>query len=229
MTRKTVRWGVVAVCLSIMPGSWAVSGGAGERRGEIGVQVGARLPDNDIVPDGDSGTAFTWGIEAAWAFNPKWAMFLDANMSSHDSRQFCANNPNCSALTPTADYTVVTFGMERRLKPNSRGGQWVFGLGTGMMDIEWNGAQIHHGLLALSVGRRCPLGPGTLRWTLRVDSSFSGRTDAQFYSQLDWARLTNVVALVGWGFDFGPRSRSGGAAPAAADPSPAAIAGTAGR
>jgi hypothetical protein len=95
--------------------------------------------------------------------------------------------------------------MERRSNPGPKGGQWVFGLGTGMMDVEWNGAQIHHGILSFNAGRRRPLGQGTLRLTLRVESAFSGRTDAQFFGALDWARLTNVVVLVGWGFDFGKR------------------------
>jgi hypothetical protein len=217
------------VCLSLVCTPFVSAGDAEERRGEIGVQVGVRLADNDIRPDGDNGLAFTYGIEGAWAFNSKWALFWDFNLSDHDSRQFCADNPNCNALTPVAHHKVVTFGMERRLKPGPKGRQWVFGLGTGMMDVEWNGAQIHHGLLSFNAGRRCPLGPGVLRWTLRIETAFSGRTDAQFYGSLDWARFTNVVALVGWGFDFGGGFKSSNSAPAGPDTNSAAIADVAGR
>jgi hypothetical protein len=222
-------WGTIALCLSFIPSSWVSAGDSRERRGELGIEIGIRQADNDIVPDGDDGRAFTYGIEGAWAFNHKWAAFLDFNISDHDSRQFCADNPNCNALTPVAHHKVVTFGMERRFKPGQRGGQWVFGLGTGMMDVEWNGTQIHHGILSFNAGRRCPLGPGVLRWTLRVETAFSGRTDAQFHGSLDWARFTNVVALVGWGFDFGHGFETEKTAASGPDTNSAAIADVAGR
>jgi len=202
----------------------AFAGNTGQRPGEIGVQIGGRLADSDIIPDGDNGLAVTYGIEGAWAFSPKWALFWDANTSQHNSKQFCAETPNCSALTPTSRHKVVTFGMERRLKQNARGGQWVFGLGTGIMDIDWNGTQIHHPILSFNVGRRCPLGPGTLRWTFRIETSVEGKTDPEFYGALDRAIMTNVVAVVGWGFDFGRRSKTADSVPAGPDPSSTAIA-----
>jgi hypothetical protein len=207
VTRKTVAGGIIALGLALAS-SPAFADETGERRGEIGVQIGVRLADNNLIPDGDNGLAFAYGIEGAWAFNRKWALFWDVNSSNHDSPQFCAETPNCSALTPVSHHKVVTFGMERRLKQNPKGCQWVFGLGTGMMDVEWNGTQIHHGILSFNAGRRRPLGPGTLRWTFRIETSFSGRTDSAFIGALDWARLTNVVAVVGWGFDFGKRYKT---------------------
>jgi len=218
VVRKILLRVTIVICwfLSIGPGAFA--GDENQRRGEIGLQIGARRADSQIVPHGDNGIAMTWGIEGAWAFNRKWALFVDVNTSDHDSRQFCAETPNCNALTPVSHHKVLTFGMERRLYPGQKGGQWVFGLGTGMMDVEWNGTQIHHGILSFNAGRRRPLGPGVLRWTLRVESAFSGRTDAQFFGALDWARMTNVVFVVGWGFDFGrtfvgPAPNSGGTDP----------------
>ena len=221
MIRKIPLCGLIAVC-TVMSASGVDADDGAERRGEIGVQIGARMADSDIVPNGDSGVALTWGIEGAWAFNHKWALFWDLNTSDHDSKEFCAENQNCNALTPVSHHKVLTFGMERRLNPGPKGGQWVFGLGTGMMDVEWNGAQIHHGILSFNAGRRRPLGPGVLRWTLRVESAFSGRTDAQFYGSLDWARLTNVVFVVGWGFDFGERLKT--PVPASGSPEPVATA-----
>jgi len=215
---KIVLRGTVTLCLVVLFTPCVRAGDGEERRGEIGVQIGGRLADNDIVPEDDNGLAFAYGVEGAWAFSPKWALFCDVNFSDHDSRQFCADNPNCNALTPVAHHKVVTFGMERRLRQGPRGGQWVFGLGTGMTDVEWNGVQIHHGILSFNAGRRLPLGPGIFRLGLRVETAFSGRTDAQFYGTLDWARLTNVVALVGWGFGFG--RGLDGSAPVSARPDP---------
>ncbi len=229
LVQKTVLWGMIALGLFLLPSPGVFADDPGERRGEIGVQVGVRWADNDIRPEGDNGLAVAYGIEGAWAFNRKWALFWDFNMSDHDSRQFCADNPNCNALTPVASHKVVTFGMERRLRPGPKGRQWVFGLGTGMMDVEWNGVQIHHGILSFNAGRRCPLGPGVLRWTLRIETAFSGRTDAQFFGTLDWARLTNVVALVGWGFDFGRGFKSPKTLPAGPDTNSTAISEIAGR
>lgn len=229
LVRKTLLRGVFALGLSLLTSSGVFADDPAEQRGEIGVQIGVRWADNDIRPESDNGLGFAYGIEGAWAFSRTWALFWDFNLSDHDSRQFCAETPNCNALTPVAHHKVVTFGMERRLKPGPKGRQWVFGLGTGMMDVEWNGAQIHHGLLSFNAGRRCPLGPGVLRWTLRIETAFSGRTDAQFYGSLDWARFTNVVALVGWGFDFGGGFKSSNSAPAGPDTNSAAIADVAGR
>lgn len=229
MVRKILlRCLLIALCPLLGAMSvFADDGGA--RRGEIGVQIGARRADSQIVPDGDNGIAMTWGFEGAWAFNHKWALFVDVNTSDHDSKEFCAETPNCSALTPVSHHKVVTFGMERRLNPGPKGGQWVFGLGTGMMDIEWNGVQIHHGILSFNAGRRTPLGPGVLRWTFRIESAFSGRTDAQFYGSLDWARMTNVVFVVGWGFDFGKRFSTPTTVSGGADRAATATAGIPGR
>ncbi len=229
MARKILLCGLIAVCLPLVSASGVFADDDGERRGEIGVQIGARRADSQIVPDGDSGVALTYGIEGAWVFNRKWALFLDVNTSDHDSKEFCAETPNCNALTPVSHHKVVTFGMERRLNPGPKGGQWVFGLGTGMMDVEWNGVQIHHGILSFNAGRRRPLGPGVLRWTLRVESAFSGRTDAQFFGSLDWARMTNVVFVVGWGFDFGKRFTAPAPVSGGTDPMSTAPAGTPGR
>jgi hypothetical protein len=200
-----------------------------ERRGEIGVQVGARRADPNIVPEGDSGVAITWGIEGAWALNRKWALFWDLNFSDHDSPNFCLSTPNCNALTPESHHKVLTFGIERRLRPGPKGGQWVFGFGTGAMDIQWNGAQIHHGIFSFNAGRRGPLGPGTLRWTLRIETGMSGRTDAQFYGALDWARLTNAVVVVGWGFDFGSRYKVPSTGASKGVPAAVGTAGSGGR
>ncbi len=229
MVRKILLSGTVAVCSLLLNAPGAFAGDDNQRRGEIGVEIGARRADSQIVPDGDNGIAMTWGIEGAWAFNHKWALFVDVNTSDHDSREFCAENPNCNALTPVSHHKVATFGMERRLNRGPKGGQWVFGLGTGMMDVEWNGAQIHHGILSFNAGRRRPLGPGILRWTFRIESAFSGRTDAQFYGSLDWARMTNVVFVVGWGFDFGKRLTTPATVSGGPDQASTATAGVPGR
>jgi hypothetical protein len=229
MARKTMVWELAAICVLLTAGFGVAAGNDDVRRGEIGFEIGLRLPDNDIVPDGDNGLSYLLGIEGAWAFNHKWALFWDFNTSDHDSWQLCAETPNCSALTPESHHKVLTFGMERRLNAGPKGGQWFFGLGTGMMDIEWRGIQIHHGILSFNIGRRSPLGPGVLRWTFRVETGVSSRTDAQVYGALDRAQLTNVVLAVGWGFDFGKALEAPAAASHTAAPSPSAPASDAPR
>jgi hypothetical protein len=203
MVRKTVVCGLVAICVLLTGGPGAAAGNDDGSRGELGVEIGLRLPDNDIVPDGDNGLSYLWGIEGAWAFNHTWALFANLNISDHDSRQLCAETPSCSALTPSSHYKVLTAGVERRYRPGPKGGQWFLGLGTGIMDIEWTGIQIHHPIVSFNAGRRSPLGPGVLRWTFRIETGIGSRTDAELHGSLDKASLTDVVLAIGWGFDFG--------------------------
>ncbi len=177
----------------------------GERRGEIGIQIGVRKTGDDILPEGDNGLGFAYGVEGAWALNKKWALFGDLNISTHDSKLFCRETVNCNALTPESKHKLLSGGIERRFKPGVKGGQWVLGGAIGYMDLEWRGVQVHHGLVSLSFGRRSRLGPGALRWCVRVETGFSGRTDPQLWGALDKASITNAVFLVGWGHGFGRR------------------------
>jgi len=176
-----------------------------ERRGEIGLQIGVRKTGDDILPEGNNGLGFTYGVEGAWALSHKWAIFGDLSISTHDSRLFCLETENCNALTPESKHKLLSIGVERRFKPGSKGGRWVLGLATGYMDLEWRGIQVHHGLLSLSFGRRTRLGPGALRWCFRLETGFSGRTDPQLWGALDKASITNAAFLVGWGTGFGGR------------------------
>jgi hypothetical protein len=229
MARKTVARGLVVICVLLTGGFGAAAGNDGEKRGELGVEIGLRLPDNDIVPEGDNGLSYLWGIEGAWALNHRWALFLDLNISDHDSRQFCAETPSCNALTPSSHYKVLTVGVERRYHPGRTGGQWFLGLGTGIMDIEWTGIQIHHPILSFNAGRRSPLGPGVLRWTFRIETGVSSRTDAELRGSLDKASLTDVVVAVGWGIDFGEEFKTPAPTEHGAEPPAAATARVAGR
>jgi hypothetical protein len=194
---------VLAMHVIAVPG--VAAGGDGERRGEIGVQLGLRWLDGDIVPEDSDADEPSWGIGGAWAVSDRWAIFGDVNTSTHDSIELCDGSEICHALTPIATIKVVTVGLERRLKRGARGGQWVLGVATGMMDIEWNGIQVHHGILSLNFGRRMPIGPGAARIGIRAETGFSGRTDNQLDDSFPSARITNVVVLVGWGFGFGGR------------------------
>lgn len=173
----------------------------GERRGEIGIQIGVRKTGDDIVPEGGNGLGFACGIEGAWALNQKWGIFGDLNFSTHDSRLFCLETVNCSALTPESKHKLLSAGIERRFKPGPKQGRWVLGAAIGYMDLEWRGIQVHHGLFSVSFGRRACLGPSILRWC--VETGFSGRTDPQLWGALDKASITNAVFLVGWGTGFG--------------------------
>jgi hypothetical protein len=194
-----------AVAILVLAATGAIAGEAGERRGEIGIQLGLRRLDSDIVPPDSGGTNIAWGIEGAWALNDRWAIFGDVNTSEHDSIELCEGAEGCFARTPVVELNMVTVGIERRLRPGPKGGRWVWGVGTGMEDLRWNGVRIHHGILSLNFSRRMRLGPGAARVTLRADTSFSGRTDNQLEGGFDKARITNVALLVGWGFGFGGR------------------------
>jgi hypothetical protein len=181
----------------------AVAGEGDQRRGEIGLQLGVRWLDRDIVPEDGSGLNMSLGIEGAWSLNHKWAIFGDANTSEHDSIEMCEGTEGCYARTPVVRVNMLTVGIERRLKPGPKGGQWMWGLGIGMEDLRWNGIRIHHGILSFNFSRRMRLGPGAARVTLRADTSFSGRTDNQIKETFDDIRITNVAVVVGWGFGFG--------------------------
>lgn len=205
MRLRNVVCAVLILVVQGIAGDGRAAEGAGERRGEVGLQVGIRLADSDIVPDDASRSDPAWGIQAAWAFNERWALFGDLNFSTHDSKNFCHETENCSALTPEAEHKVLTIGVERRFKPGPKGGRWVLGLATGGLDVEWNGVQLHNGILSLGVGRRTPLGPGVLRLWLRVETGIFPNTDNQFLGALDEIRQTSVVLLVGWSPRFGKR------------------------
>ncbi len=175
----------------------------GERRGEIGLQTGIRRLDGGFVAQGSDGLDASWGIEGGWVLDDRWAVFGDINTSTHDSVELCENAESCSALTPTATIKVVTVGVERRFGAGPNGGRWQLGLGSGMMDIEWNGIQVHHGILSFNVGRRMVVGPSVVRVTVRAETGVSGRTDNQLEGAFASVHVTNLAVLVGWGFGFG--------------------------
>ena len=191
--------------VSMLVVAGAAAGNGTGRRGEIGLQIGARWLDRDIVPEDSRGVNMTLGLEGAWSLNHKWALFGDVNRSKHDSIEMCGGAEGCYARTPVVRINALTVGIERRFAPSPRGGQWLLGLGTGMEDLRWNGIRIHHGILSLNFSRRVVIGPGAARITLRADTSFSGNTDNQIKEALDNIRITTVSVLVGWGFDFGGR------------------------
>jgi hypothetical protein len=73
------------------------------------------------------------------------------------------------------------------------------------LDVEWNGIQMHNGLLSLGFGRRSPWGPLVVRWSLRAQTGILSKTDNQLEGALDSVRMTNVVFLVGVGTGIGAR------------------------
>ena len=200
---KTVLCGIMFFGAHICVAQGVSAADSAARRGELGVQIGVRWLDRDIVPDGDTGLDSSWGVHGAWKLNARWALFADVNTSTHASKELCVGAEFCSALTPEVTLKVVTIGFERRMKPGPKGGSWLVGVGSGMMDLEWNGIQVHHGIFSLNFGRRMPLGPGALRMVVRTESGFSGHTDNQLEGTFDHARITNLLLVVGWGFGFG--------------------------
>jgi hypothetical protein len=174
-----------------------------EPRGEIGVHVGGRIADSEIVPSDSSGLGLVYGIGLVWGLSDKWALFGDVNWSSHESVLFCRQTTSCSAYTPDSKHHTLRIGFERRFKRNQKQAHWYAGLGAGLLDVEWRGIQIHHGMISLSFGRRSILGPGALRWELRSDTGIGQGTDPSLWGALDKAHLTNVSLIVGYGWGFG--------------------------
>ena len=185
LIRRVVRCGLIMASVTLAVATCASAADVGEKRGEIGIQLGVRWVDRDIVPDDSNGLGYVYGLEGAWAFNERWAFFGDLNFSTHDSKNFCLETRSCNALTPESEHKVLTLGVERRFKPGPRGGRWVLGLATGALDVEWNGIQLHNGVLSVSFGRRTPLGPGFLRWCVRVETGIFPNTDNQLLGALD--------------------------------------------
>ena len=205
LTRRILLCGLIAATVTLKVTTCAFAADGGEKRGEIGIQFGVRWVDRDIVPDDSNGLGYVYGLEGSWALNEHWAVLGDLNFSTHDSRNFCLETDSCNALTPEADLKVLTLGFERRFKPGPKGGRWVLGLATGALDMEWNGIQLHNGVLSVSFGRRAPLGPGFLRWCVRVETGIFPNTDNQLEGALDQLRQTNAVFLIGWGAGIGSR------------------------
>jgi hypothetical protein len=191
---------VLALIVAMAPGFAA---GSDEARGEIGVHIGGRIADSEIVPNDSSGLGLVYGVGLAWALSEKWALFGDINWSSHESILFCRQTTSCSALTPDSKHHTLRIGFERRFKRNQKNAHWYAGLGAGLLDVEWRGIQIHHGMISLAFGRRSILGPGALRWELRSDTGIGQGTDPALWGALDKAHLTNVSFIVGYGWGFG--------------------------
>ena len=205
LTRRVIQCGLIVAGVTLAVATCASADDGGEKRGEIGIQLGVRWADRDIVPDDSNGLGFVYGLEGAWAFNERWALFADLNFSTHNSKNFCLETDSCNALTPESEHKVLTLGIERRFKPGPKGGRWVLGLATGALDVEWNGIQLHNGVLSVSFGRRTPLGPGFLRWCVRIETGIFPNTDNQLLGALDELRQTNAVLLVGWGAGVGKK------------------------
>jgi hypothetical protein len=194
---------IVICCLMVGGGlmaatTTALAAESGERRGEIGVQLGLRWVDRDIVPEDSDGIGVAPGIAAAWSLGPNWALFGDFNQSVQDSKLFCRYTDMCQAYTPESKIKVVTLGFERRCRPGPKGGRWVLGLVGGWIDVEWRGIQLHKGMLSIGFGRRMPLGPGWLRLWLRNETGIGIGTDRHLTGAINRLRMTNVTFLVGW-------------------------------
>ena len=205
LQQKVEICGLLAIAAMVLVIPAGAAAGEGERRGEIGIQVGVRWADNDIVPDDSNSLGLVLGIGGAYALNTKWALIGDLTASTHDSILFCEGTDSCSALTPEADYKVLRAGIERRFKPGPKNGRWVLSLTTGMVDVEWNGFQVHHGLLSLGFGRRMPTRAGIIRWDIRLEPTFAERFDPDLSEVVEGAHLFSAAVMVGWSWGIGAR------------------------
>jgi len=205
----TLRNGVLRVHAALLAlalaASPAIATGTVENRGEIGIQVGARLADPNIAPDGE-GVAPTFGIAGAWRLSRKWAFFADASTSTHDSFAICDEGAGCWWLTPEMDILTIRTGMERRFKAGPGKNNWYASFAPAWTDIQFNGIQIHRYTVSLGGGRRWVYKLGSLRLDARIDVTGGDETDADL-SGGEWERIRvkHVVVTAGWSFGFSPR------------------------
>ena len=92
-------YGLVLASLMLVVATCASTADGGEKRGEIGIQLGVRWVDRDIVPEDSNGLGFVYGLEGAWALSERWALFGDLNFSTHDSKNFCRNTEDKCGLS----------------------------------------------------------------------------------------------------------------------------------
>lgn len=123
MQQKVGICGLVTIAAMVLVIPMTVVAGEGERRGEIGIQVGVRWADDDIVPEDRSRAGGVIGIAGAYAFNTTWALIGDLTTSTHDSILFCEGLDSCHALTPNAEYKVLRAGVEMRFRPGPKNGR----------------------------------------------------------------------------------------------------------
>jgi outer membrane protein OmpA-like peptidoglycan-associated protein len=158
-----------------------------EPRGEIGLQLGLRLPEGDVVgpkPGNDltDDVDLVSGVQAWWAFDEHLAWFVDGTYSSHSS-----------SLFPDANFLTVRSGLEARFKRSSKNAHWFLALAPGWMDVDLGGspADFDRTILSVAAGRRMIRSNGSWRYELRTDTSLDN-------DGLNGERVTNISALVGW-------------------------------
>jgi len=65
LTRKTYLCGLITAFFVIVVATGASAAEGGERRGEVGIQLGIRWVDRDIVPDDSRGLGYSPGVAGA--------------------------------------------------------------------------------------------------------------------------------------------------------------------
>jgi outer membrane protein OmpA-like peptidoglycan-associated protein len=179
---------MISALLAFLTSSTAWSeGGRPRRGGELGFDFGVMLPDRDLTGKAEtlSNVEPTFGIRGNYAFAPRWAWFVDANVAVFES----------SLETDITDYRVRT-GAELFTSPHWTDYQTFFTFGGGWQAVDRDGASDFDRVFAsLSGGQRFTIGPNQLiRWELRVDHTV---TD----DGLQGADLTTGLLLLGytWG------------------------------
>ncbi|RMF76753.1 MAG: OmpA family protein, partial [Acidobacteria bacterium] len=154
--------------------------GPAAAEGEIGFEVGALLPDNDLVgSDGDSGS-LALGVRGLWNLGPGWGWFADAKYSLVDVDYTPGN----------ADVLALRTGLEFSLHD----GPWFVNGGGGWVDTSFDQSSLDfdRAFASFGLGQKFEAGDRFMfRWELRVDRTLSDEG-------LGGADVTNVYALLGY-------------------------------
>ena len=160
--------------------------------GELGLQIGAFLPDGDLT--GEPGTLEsiepTFGFRGDHFFAPRWGWFIDALYGS------------ASVQGTDADQYTARTGFEVLSAPHGDDYQTFFTFGGGWTIVDGPGsASFDRALVSLGLGQRFGSSGNTIwRWELRGDHTL---TD----DGLGGEDLTTAYALFGLSWGMPSRSR----------------------
>ncbi|HHN73767.1 MAG TPA: OmpA family protein [Acidobacteria bacterium] len=183
-----MAWSILA-----LPG-WSL---AAEGDGELGVQVGVLLPDEDLAGQSRSlgDVEVAYGLRGGYHFSPDWAWFADIYRSAVDTR-----------LQPGSAATwALRSGLEYYLSPEDRRRRWFLAGGPGWLEVDLDGgAGFDRTFASLGFGQRWQTGSdNALRWELRADRSLSD-------DGLGGAGLTRGLFMLSYAWGLGGGADSDG-------------------
>ncbi len=194
MRRFEQQWVPAAALLVLMALEAPVAGAVDvQKENEIGAFLGAGFADRAIVgeKDDDRVNPLVGLRYSRLACDGKSAFFTDATWVEYES----------SPPYGDTEELAFRFGGQRFFGSGRRTDWFVEGgLGMLLFDPEIQPSS-QRGMLSIGIGQRVSLrGNSNFQWIVRNDFGIGG-------SGYDDAHISNLKALVGWSFGFGPRPK----------------------